>query len=54
MKVLVADKFEQSGLAGLKEAACDVVYQPDLKDDALTGRAIRDTRPTSWSSAAPR
>src|SRR6267143_4809144 len=42
MKVLVADKFEQSGLAGLKEAACDVVYQPDLKDDALTG-AIKNT-----------
>src|SRR2546422_4597646 len=42
MKVLIADKFEKSGLDGLKAAGCDVVYQPDLKDDALTA-AIRDT-----------
>jgi len=42
MKVLVADKFEQSGLDGLKAAGCTVVYQPDLKDEAL-GAAIRDT-----------
>src|SRR5438034_8629434 len=31
MKVLIADKFEQSGIEGLKGAGCDVVYQPDLK-----------------------
>src|SRR5438874_663946 len=42
MKVLVADKFEQSGIDGLKAARCAVVYQPDLKDDALA-TAIRDT-----------
>jgi D-3-phosphoglycerate dehydrogenase len=42
MRVLVADKFEQSGLDGLKAAGCTVSYQPDLKDDAL-GQAIRDT-----------
>lgn len=36
MKVLVADKFEESGLAGLRAAGCDVAYEPDLKDDALT------------------
>ncbi len=35
MKVLIADKFEQSGVDGLKAAGCDVVYEPDLKDDAL-------------------
>ncbi|HEY7863722.1 MAG TPA: phosphoglycerate dehydrogenase [Thermoanaerobaculia bacterium] len=35
MKVLVADKFEESGLAGLKAAGCEVLYQPDAKDDAL-------------------
>ena len=40
MKVLVADKFEQSGLDGLHAAGCDVVYEPDLKDDGLTA-AIR-------------
>ena len=42
MRVLVADKFEQSGLDGLKKAGCDVIYQPDLKDAAL-GSAICDT-----------
>jgi D-3-phosphoglycerate dehydrogenase len=42
MKVLVADKFEKSGLAGLKNLGCDVDYQPDLKDDALT-EAIRSS-----------
>ena len=42
MKVLVADKFEQSGIDGLKAAGCEVVYQPDLKDDTLT-EALRDT-----------
>src|SRR5205807_4017862 len=42
MKVLVADKFEQSGIDGLKAARCEVVYQPDLKDEALA-TAIRDT-----------
>jgi D-3-phosphoglycerate dehydrogenase len=42
MKVLVADKFEQSGLDGLKAAGCTVVYQPDLKDEPLRA-AIRET-----------
>ena len=41
MKVLVADKFEQSGIDGLKAAGCEVVYEPDLKDEALT-RGDRD------------
>jgi len=43
MKVLVADRFEESGIDGLKTAGCEVVYQPDLKDDALAA-AIRDTK----------
>lgn len=42
MKVLVADKFEQSGIDGLTAAGCDVVYQPDIKDEGLLS-AIRDT-----------
>ena len=42
MKVLVADKFEKSGIEGLKGAGCDVLYEPELKDDALT-EAIRTT-----------
>ena len=28
MKVLVADKFEQSGLDALKAAGCDVIFEP--------------------------
>jgi D-3-phosphoglycerate dehydrogenase len=36
MRVLIADKFEKSGVDGLKAAGCDVVYEPDLKDDTLT------------------
>src|SRR5437867_12462402 len=42
MKVLVADKFEQSGIDGLKAAGCEVAYQPDLKDAALV-QALRET-----------
>ncbi|MFI5384962.1 MAG: 3-phosphoglycerate dehydrogenase family protein [Fimbriimonadales bacterium] len=38
MKVLVADKFEKSGLDGLKALGCDVLSEPDLVDDALTQR----------------
>jgi D-3-phosphoglycerate dehydrogenase len=41
MNVLIADKFEQSGIDGLKAAHCEVVYQPDLKDAALAA-ALRD------------
>ena len=36
MKVLIADAFEKSGLDGLARAGCDVIYQPDLKDEALS------------------
>ncbi len=43
MKVLVADKFEQSGLEALKAAGCEVVYQPDVNGDALT-KAIGDSQ----------
>jgi D-3-phosphoglycerate dehydrogenase / 2-oxoglutarate reductase len=43
MKVLVADKFEQSGLDGLDAAGCDVVYSPDLKDQTLVA-ALQQTR----------
>jgi D-3-phosphoglycerate dehydrogenase len=35
MKVLIADKFEKSGLDGLQQLGCEVLYQPDLKDAAL-------------------
>ena len=44
MRVLVADKFEQSGRDGLQALGCDVSYQPDLKDDALVN-AITEVGP---------
>src|SRR4051794_1346998 len=44
MKVLIADKFETSGQQGLLSIGCDVLFQPDLKDDALT-EAISSLRP---------
>lgn len=43
MRVLVADKFEKSGIDGLKSAGCDVAYEPDVKDDSLA-EAIGRTR----------
>jgi D-3-phosphoglycerate dehydrogenase len=44
MRVLIADKFEQSGRDGLQILGCDVVYEPDLKDEALV-QAIKDQMP---------
>ncbi len=44
MRVLVADKFEQSGRDGLQAIGCEVSYQPDLKDEALV-EAVRTETP---------
>jgi D-3-phosphoglycerate dehydrogenase len=44
MKVLIADKFEQSGRDGLEAIGCEVTYQPDLKEEALV-EAVRAGRP---------
>ena len=38
MRVLVADKFEQSGLHGLAALGCEVFSDPGLKDHALAER----------------
>ncbi|MBL8114912.1 MAG: hydroxyacid dehydrogenase [Acidobacteria bacterium] len=38
MKVLVADKFEESGLGGLRALGCEVVYEPKLEGEALGNR----------------
>jgi D-3-phosphoglycerate dehydrogenase len=35
MKILIADKFEQSGIDGLEALGCDVQYDPNLKDSGL-------------------
>jgi D-3-phosphoglycerate dehydrogenase len=57
MKVLIADKFEQSGIDGLKTAGCEVVSDPDLQDDALrdaiaaTGADVLVVRGTKVTSA---
>jgi D-3-phosphoglycerate dehydrogenase / 2-oxoglutarate reductase len=44
MHVLIADKFEQSGRAGLQAIGCEVSFQPDLKDEALVA-AIAEHKP---------
>jgi D-3-phosphoglycerate dehydrogenase len=44
MRILIADKFEQSGREGLQAIGCEVSYQPDLKDDALA-QAIAAEQP---------
>jgi D-3-phosphoglycerate dehydrogenase len=38
MRVLVADKLEQSGLDGLAALGCEVFSEPGLKDQALAER----------------
>ncbi len=43
MKVLIADKFEKSGLDGLQKLNCEVLYQPDLKDATLA-EALASTK----------
>ena len=43
MKVLVADKFEQSGLDGLSAGGCEVLFQPDLNGEALVA-AMRNSQ----------
>src|SRR2546423_1791790 len=35
MRVLIADKFEKSGLSGLEAAGCTVLFRPDAKDESL-------------------
>src|SRR5438067_5817218 len=44
MKVLIADKFEQSGRDGLQALGAEISFQPDLKDAALV-EAIAKEQP---------
>ena len=44
MKILIADKFEQSGRDGLEALGCEISFQPDLKDEALVD-AIATEKP---------
>jgi D-3-phosphoglycerate dehydrogenase / 2-oxoglutarate reductase len=43
MKVLIADKFPENGQKALEDAGLELVYDPDLKDDALA-EAVRSSR----------
>ncbi len=42
MKVLVADKFPERGLAALRSAGCEVEYAPDLNKENLA-EAVKDS-----------
>lgn len=62
MKVLIADKFEKSGIEGLKALGCDVMSEPDLQDQALADAIaqkqpdvliVRSTKVTAPMMAAP-
>src|SRR5687767_2146937 len=44
MRILIADKFEESGRIGLRSIGCEISFQPDLKDDALV-EAIAKEKP---------
>lgn len=44
MRILIADKFEPTGVDGLRALGCDVVVEPDLKDAALEA-ALRALTP---------
>lgn len=44
MRVLIADKFEQSGRDGLAELGCDVRFLPDAKEQSLVD-VISDEQP---------
>ncbi len=44
MRVLIADKFEQSGRDGLQALGCEISYQPDVKDESLV-EAIKNETP---------
>jgi D-3-phosphoglycerate dehydrogenase len=58
MRVLVADKFEKSGIDGLKALGCEVLFEPDLTDQALADAVARSSaevlivRSTKVGSAA--
>ena len=43
MRVLIADKFEQSGRDGLQALGCEISYQPDVKDETLVEAIKKET-----------
>ena len=53
MKVLVADKFEQSGLDALKAAGCEVMFQPDASGDTLIAAITQTQAPVLVVRSTP-
>ena len=45
MRVLVADKFERSGLDALKAAGCDVIFEPDASGETLVAAIKKSQAP---------
>jgi D-3-phosphoglycerate dehydrogenase len=43
MKILIADKFPDSGVEALRALGCEVTVDPELKEDTLVA-AVRETR----------
>lgn len=43
MKILIADKFEESGINALQQIGCELTYNPELKDESLVA-AVRDSQ----------
>jgi D-3-phosphoglycerate dehydrogenase len=41
VRVLIADKFEESGMQGFKSAGFEVLYQPSLTEETLPGEVER-------------
>lgn len=61
MRILIADKFQDHGVAALRDAGCTVLVQPGLKDAALVDAVresgcnvlvVRSTRVTAEALAA--
>ena len=42
MKILIADKFEQSGRDALQAMGCEISFQPDLKDESLVAAVAQE------------
>ena len=44
MNVLIADKFSEPGMEALRQAGCEIIFNPELKEDALI-KAISEANP---------
>jgi D-3-phosphoglycerate dehydrogenase / 2-oxoglutarate reductase len=45
MRILIVDKFEPSGIDGLKALGCEVLYQTDLKDESSIAASVKQNQP---------